>query len=106
MADHDKPDGLGNCENHCRRIEVPTEDELVALNAMRAIKQEVKLLKERLRALPQTLPESLQERIELQEKLGRFKLEWEDWEKKRKAAAKKRMVLLGHEEPDLEDRAL
>ena len=106
MADHNKPEGLGNCENHCRQIEVPTEEELVALNAMRGIKQEVKLLKERLRALPQTLPESLQERSELQEKLVRYKREWEDWEKKRKAAAKERMVLLGHEEPDSEDPAL
>lgn len=106
MEDHDKPEGLGECENHCRRIEVPTEEEVVALNAMRAIKQEVKLLKERLRTLPQTFPESLQERIELQEKLSRFKLEWDGWEKKRKAAAKERMVLLGHEEPDSEDPAL
>ncbi|PKN26247.1 MAG: hypothetical protein CVU64_18230 [Deltaproteobacteria bacterium HGW-Deltaproteobacteria-21] len=106
MEEHDKPEGLGNCENHCRRIEVPTEEEVVALNAMRGIKQEVKLLKERLRTLPQTLPESLQERIELQEKLGRFKREWDGWEKKRKAAAKERMVLLGHEEPDSEDPAL
>lgn len=104
MGDTYELEAKGKCENHCRRIQVPTEEELVALNAMRAIRREAKLLKEQLQSLPETNgPDSLTERIELQKKLDRYKLEWNGWEEKRKAAAKRRMVLLGHEEPDPED---
>jgi hypothetical protein len=107
MGDHDERDELSKCENVCRRIQVPMEEEVVALNAMRAIRREAKLLKERLQALSETHgPDLLPERIELQEKVERFKAEWKGWEEKRKAAAKKRMVLLGHEEPDPEGHGL
>jgi hypothetical protein len=105
MGNHDESDALGKCENHCRRIQVPTEEELAALNAMRAIRGEAKLLKERLKTLSdEKSTDSFPERIALQEKMDRFKVEWNGWEEKRKAAAKRRMVLLGHEEPDPEDQ--
>ncbi|RJR32510.1 MAG: hypothetical protein C4576_29895 [Desulfobacteraceae bacterium] len=107
MVDQDELNSAGKCENHCRQIEVPTEEEVVALNAMRAIKQEVRILKDRLRGLSaEQGPQWVSERIALQKSLDRFKMEWNDWEKKRKVAAKRRMVLLGHESPDPEDLVL
>ncbi|RJR47269.1 MAG: hypothetical protein C4576_10015 [Desulfobacteraceae bacterium] len=107
MGDHDELNPAGKCENHCRQIEVPTEEELVALNAMRAIKQEVRTLKDRLRGLSEEQgPQSVAEKAALQKSLDRFRMEWNDWEKKRKAAAKRRMVLLGHEAPDPADLEL
>lgn len=88
----------GKCDHGCRRVQVPTEEELVALNAMRDIKKEASSLKERIRRLEGTA--GAPERTELQERIDRLKKEWNGWEEKRKAEAKRRMILLGHEEPD------
>jgi hypothetical protein len=87
-------------QGKCGEIQIPTDEELVALNAMRAIKGEVTTLKRRIDRLKTLEGESTQaERLELERKVDRFKTEWQEWEGKRRDAARRRMVLLGHEVP-------
>ncbi len=94
-------DGLGGCADLCGRVLVPTDEELAALNAMREIKGEAVLLKERIKTLEKTgVDDSIPERADIEKKLERLKSEWLEWEGKRKKAAKQRMILLGHEDPD------
>jgi hypothetical protein len=93
-----KGDGLDISDKSphgCKRVQVPTEEEVAALNAMRDIKKEARSLKERM----QSLQVDSRERLELQERIDRLKTEWSGWEEKRKAEAKRRMILLGHEKP-------
>ena len=82
----------------CKKMEVPSEDEVVALNAMRAIKDRVRDLKTRLSQVSSSQKnEHRAEVLALQEKMAKLKVEWNEWEEKRKKAAKDRMILLGHE---------
>lgn len=83
----------------CKKMEVPSEDEVVALNAMRAIKERVRDLKKRLSEISSSRKgKDKAEALELEEKMEKLKGEWNEWEEKRKKAAKVRMILLGHEE--------
>ena len=79
------------CNKSCKVREVPTEDELEALNAMRAIKDRVRDLKNRIDGSPESVPG-------LANEMAQLKAEWNEWDEKRKDAARKRMILLGHEE--------
>jgi len=90
------PEVLRDCP---KKIEVPTEKEQEALAAMKSIKVRVRALKKRL-ALFDTSgsDKETDEILKLEEALGRLKVDWERWEEKKKAAAKERMILLGHEE--------
>jgi hypothetical protein len=82
----------------CKKTEVPSEDEVVALNAMRAIKERVRQLKTRLSEMSSSnRDEEKGEALALEEQMEELKAEWNEWEKKRKKAAKERMILLGHE---------
>ncbi|MGD9321215.1 MAG: hypothetical protein PVH99_14680 [Desulfobacteraceae bacterium] len=82
----------------CKKMEVPSEDELVALNAMRAIKERVRQLKTRLSEMSSSnRDEEKGEALALEEQMEELKAEWNEWEEKRKKAAKERMILLGHE---------
>jgi hypothetical protein len=82
----------------CKKIEVPSEDEVVALNAMRAIKERVRQLKTRLSEMSSSnRDEEKGEALALEEQMEELKAEWNEWEEKRKKAAKERMILLGHE---------
>jgi hypothetical protein len=82
----------------CKKTEVPSEDEVVALNAMRAIKERVRQLKTRLFEMSSSnRDEEKGEALALEEQMEELKAEWNEWEKKRKKAAKERMILLGHE---------
>ena len=88
------------CSKTCGKVEVPSEDELFALNAMRAIKEKVRDMRSRLSALSSGAGEEKPgEKESLEKELERLKSEWESWERKRRKAAHERMVLLGHEEP-------
>ena len=83
----------------CKKLEVPSEDEVVALNAMRAIKERVRELKKRLSEISSSQKDEDKERVlELEKKIEELKVQWNAWEEKRKKAAKERMILLGHEE--------
>ena len=83
----------------CKKLEVPSEDEVVALNAMRAIKERVRDLKKRLSEVSSShKDEDRTEALELEKKMEALKAQWNEWEEKRKKAAKERMILLGNEE--------
>ena len=84
----------------CKPIEVPTEDELAALNAMRTIKDRSKGIKKRLSEISSPDGDGNAEKVlELEREMAQLKAEWREWEEKRKDAARERMILLGHEEP-------
>lgn len=88
------------CQKSCGKVEVPSEEELRALNAMRTIKEKVRDMRSRLSAMSSGAGAGKPgERESLETELERLKSEWETWERKRKEAAHERMVLLGHEEP-------
>ena len=81
------------------KIEVPTEKETEALGAMKSIKEEVRALKKRLASLNASdSDEGADEILTKENELARLKVDWNRWEEKRKAAAKERMIILGHEE--------
>ena len=83
----------------CKKMEVPSEDEVEALNAMRAIKERVGDLKTRLSEISSSNRDvGKSEALALEQKMEKLKAEWNEWEGKRKKAAKERMILLGHEE--------
>ena len=84
----------------CGKVDVPTEEEIAALRAMRRIKERVRDVRNRLSAAPaDSDAERGGERAALEEEMEKLKGEWKDWEKARKKAAHDRMVLLGHEKP-------
>ena len=86
-----------NCAEGCHKVEVPSEDEVVALDAMRTIKDRVRAIKRDISDLSDIEKNETNKR-ELENEMIRLKVEWKEWEKKREEAAKVRMVLLGHEE--------
>jgi len=97
-----KKENINNeCDSkNCKPIEVPTEDELVALNAMRTIKDRSKEVKKRLSEISFIDGgENAEKILELEREMEQLKAEWREWERKRKDATRERMILLGHEEP-------
>jgi hypothetical protein len=96
MKDRDK-DGERSAKA-CGKTDVPAEDEISALQAMRRIKERVRVLRSRLSAISSgTADEKPGERPILERELKKLKSEWQTREHERKKAAHKRMVLLGHE---------
>jgi predicted nuclease with TOPRIM domain len=88
------------CLKTCGKVEVPSNDELRALNALRTIKEKVRDMRSRLSEISSGGGAAKPgEKETLQKELERLKSEWEFWERKSKEAAHERMVLLGHEEP-------
>ena len=86
------------CSSTCGNVEVPSEDELRALRAMRSIKDRVRVIRARLSELSSVAgSEKSGERDSLEKELEKLKSEWEIQERERKRAAHARMVLLGHE---------
>lgn len=85
-----------DCEkSSCKPIEIPTDDEVRALNALRDIKSRVRKLKEVM--MDDSADRSLTpEKIQAESELLQLKKEWKEWEKKREAAARERMIALGH----------
>ncbi len=81
------------------QMEVPTPKEQEALGAMRSIKERVREMKGRLSRLKDTGPgRDVVKIADLENELARLKTEWDLWEEKRRAAARERMIILGHEE--------
>jgi hypothetical protein len=92
------------CPKSCGEMDVPSEDEISALQAMRRIKERVRDVRTRLSAISSgTVAEEPGEKETLEHEIGGLKSEWETWEQKRKKAAHERMLLLGHEEPFLSE---
>ena len=84
----------------CHRVEVPSREEVNALDEMRKIKGRVRELKKMLSGIS-SMNEGRDDgkTAELETEMARLKEEWNEWEKKREEAARQRMILLGHEEP-------
>ena len=81
------------------KLEIPTPKEQEALAAMKSIKEQVRVLKKRLDSLDASNSnEGADEILTKENELARLKVDWNRWEDKRKAAAKERMIILGHEE--------
>jgi len=83
----------------CGKIQVPTEEEVAALNAMRKIKARVRELKKKISEMTPLKSVEDEPRLQaLEEELAHLKGAWEAWAKKREEATRVRMILLGHEE--------
>lgn len=95
-----KTEGISEEVNSCcKKPDVPSEEEMVALNAMRSIKERVRDLKKRLSEVSSSHKErDVEKALELEQKMDALKTQWNEWEEKRQKAAKERMILLGHEE--------
>ena len=94
------PESGEECVEGCHRIEVPTEDEMQALRAMRAIKEKVRELNLRISGIGSSSGEKDGEAERLEDEINHLKREWKKWEERLKEAARIRMILLGHENPD------
>ena len=99
MAKRGHMEGSNEGDSCCKKLEVPSDDELVALDAMRVIKTRVRDLKKRLSEISSSdKGEPDEEASKLEKEMAELKVEWNEWEEKRKKAAHERMTLLGHEE--------
>jgi hypothetical protein len=68
---------------------------------MKALKLQVREVKEKMSNISLNGKEvATQSLLALEKDLTRLRKEWDLWEQKRSKAARKRMVLLGHEEDD------
>ena len=82
-------------KSSCKPIEIPSDDEVEALNALRDIKRRVRLLKEE--AMARSDDKSFQEEgTRADSELLQLKKEWKKWEGKREKASRERMIALGH----------
>jgi len=99
MVKKDNSGGNNEYNGYCKAVEVPSEDEMMALNAMRGIKARVRDLKRKLSQMSVAgEDEKSEEILALEEQMVRLKTEWNEWEERRRNAARERMILLGHEE--------
>jgi hypothetical protein len=88
-------------EKICKGIDVPTDNEVEALSAMKALKIRVREIKKKISGISLTNKKGKNESLlALEKDLMRIKEEWDRWDKKRSKAARERMVLLGHEEKE------
>ena len=89
-----------DCGSSCKPVEIPTEDEREALDALRTIKDRVREIKKRLADLRNGENEESEENEKFDKELQALRAEWKKWEIKRDQAARERMIRLGHIEPD------
>ena len=85
-------------KSSCKPIEIPTDDEVRALDALREIKERVRKLKETMVSESEYGSFSA-EKIQAESELLQLKKEWKEWDKKRESAERERMTALGHTEP-------
>ena len=88
---------LNRKKNSCRPLDIPTDDEVKALNRLREIKKRVRVLKKEL-SLMASDASFFEQRDRIDFELIELKKEWKEWEKKRDEAARERMIALGHRE--------
>jgi hypothetical protein len=84
----------------CRgQLKIPTDRELQALRAMRRVKERVRGLKAQKILLQESATSGNRDRLlRVEEELCGLRKEWNSLEAEFKAAARERMILLGHEE--------
>ncbi|RLB41251.1 MAG: hypothetical protein DRH12_08560 [Deltaproteobacteria bacterium] len=83
------------------KIQIPTDEEQRALAELRKIKAVVREKKALLRQLKSLGPKAEAAQIEAIElELEELRSKWIAWERQKEDAARKRMVLLGHEKPE------
>ena len=100
MEGSDKKPGENCSEKVCQPIKVPTDDEVTALNALRAIKDRVREIKKIISELSdEKIDEQKDQKSKLQDEMERLNEEWKAWEKRREEATRERMILLGHIDP-------
>ena len=93
-------EGKPTCVHSCKKIDVPTDEEVCALNELRCIKERVRELKKKISDLSAGLVAGTGDDLLLLEKqMEDLKQEWLSWEEKRQQAARERMIILGHEQP-------
>ena len=93
-------EGKTACIHSCKKIDVPTEEEVCALNELRCIKERVRGPKKKISDLSAGLVAGTRDDLLVLEKeMADLKEEWLAWEEKRQQAARERMIILGHEEP-------
>jgi len=96
--DTEKTPGLDNMNTCTGKMEIPTPREREALAAMKSTKERVREIKKQLNELKALKEDAhAEEVVSLETEMARLKQEWDSWETKRDAAAKERMILLGHE---------
>ena len=83
----------------CKPIEIPTNDEVKALDKLREIKHQVREIKKQINFMG-TDSSYYEQRFKADSELLSLKKEWAEWEKKRDDAARERMIALGHIDPD------
>jgi len=88
------------CVHSCKKIDVPTDEEVCALNELRCIKERVRGLKKKISDLSAGLvPGTRDDLMTLEQEMADLKEEWLTWEERRQEAARQRMIILGHEQP-------
>jgi hypothetical protein len=98
MTDHVEEKSA--CVQGCKKIDVPTDEEVHALHELRCIKERVRELKKRISDLSAGLTAGTRDDLMILEKeMADLKGEWVSWEEKRQQAARERMIILGHENP-------
>jgi sugar (pentulose or hexulose) kinase len=83
----------------CKKIDVPTDEEVCALNELRCIKERVREMKKKISDLSAGVVAGTREDLLLlEEQMEALKQEWLSWEERRQQAARERMIVLGHEQ--------
>jgi len=96
--DIQKPVALNTVNTCTGKIEIPTPRERDALAAMKSTKESVREIKKRLKELKALKSDIHAEEIaSLEGDMARLKQTWDSLEVERDAAARERMILLGHE---------
>lgn len=92
-------EGKSACVHSCKKIDVPTDEEVCALTELRSIKERVRELKKKISDLSAGLVAGTRDDLMILERqMEDLKEEWLSWEEKRQQAAKERMIILGHEQ--------
>ena len=85
-----------DCAKVCKGVEVPSVEEIDALDAMREIKERVRCIKKKISCLSDTI--NNEQKSDMENEIADLKNKWKEWDSRRKQASRTRMILLGHEE--------
>ena len=84
-------EGKTACVHSCKKIDVPTDEEVCALNELRCIKDRVRELKKKISELSAGVVAGTRDDLLILEKeMADLKEEWLSWEEKRQQAARRK----------------